>query len=187
MANPSCDGPVAYVDRSLAEADIANLRPPAGGATEVFMSAASPGVIEMFMANRYYPSTEEYLFALADAMKQEYDAIGQAGLVLQLDCPDLAANGRLGPEQTTAEFRRVVAQRLEALDYATRDIPPDRLRMHLCWATTRAPTTPMSPWPTSSTWCWRPGPRRCRSRRPTPAMSTSGRCSKRSSCPRARS
>ena len=97
------------------------------------MSAASPGVIEMFMANRYYASTEEYLFALADAMKQEYDAICQAGLVLQLDCPDLACEWALGPEQTTAEFRQVVAQRLEALDHATRDIPPDRLRMHLCW------------------------------------------------------
>jgi len=140
MANPSCDGPVAYVNPSLAEADIANLRAAAAdGAAEVFMSAASPGVIEMFMANRYYPTTEEYLFALAEAMKQEYDAICQAGLVLQLDCPDLACEWALGPEQTTAEFRRVVAQRLEALDYATRDIPPDRLRMHLCWGNYEGP------------------------------------------------
>ena len=141
MANPSCDGPVAYVNRSLVEADIANLRAAAApdGATEVFMSAASPGVIEMFMANRYYPSTGEYLQALAEAMKQEYDAICQAGLVLQLDCPDLACEWAMGPEQTTAEFRRVVAQRLEALDYATRDIPPDRLRMHLCWGNYEGP------------------------------------------------
>src|SRR6266516_3231800 len=78
MANPSCNGPVGYVDRSLVDADIANLR------------AAAGGVIEVFMPNRYYASTEDYLFALADAMKQEYDAICQAGLVLQLDCPDLA-------------------------------------------------------------------------------------------------
>jgi 5-methyltetrahydropteroyltriglutamate--homocysteine methyltransferase len=139
MANPSCDGPVAYTGLPLVEADIANLRAAAGGAAEVFMSAASPGVIEMFMANRHYPSTEEYLFALADAMKQEYDAICQAGLVLQLDCPDLACEWALGPEQTTAEFRTVVAQRLEALDYATRDIPPDRLRMHLCWGNYEGP------------------------------------------------
>ena len=135
----SCDGPVAYTGRSLAEADIANVRAAAGGATEVFMSAASPGVIEMFMANRYYATTEEYLFALADAMKQEYDAICQADLVLQLDCPDLACEWALGPEQTTAEFRQVVAQRLEALDHATRDIPPDRLRMHLCWGNYEGP------------------------------------------------
>jgi 5-methyltetrahydropteroyltriglutamate--homocysteine methyltransferase len=141
MANPSCDGPVAYVNPSLVEADIANLQAAAAadGAAEVFMSAASPGVIEMFMANRYYPSTGEYLQALAEAMKQEYDAISQAGLVLQLDCPDLACEWAIGPEQTTAEFRRVVAQRLEALDYATRDIPPDRLRMHLCWGNYEGP------------------------------------------------
>ena len=141
MANPSCDGPVAYVNRSLVEADIANLQAAAttDGAAEVFMSAASPGVIEMFMANRYYPSTGDYLQALAEAMKQEYDAISQAGLVLQLDCPDLACEWAMGPEQTTAEFRRVVAQRLEALDYATRDIPPDRLRMHLCWGNYEGP------------------------------------------------
>ena len=139
MANPSCDGPVAYTGRPLVEADIANLRAAAGGAAEVFMSAASPGVIEMFIANRYYPSTEEYLFALADAMKQEYDAICRAGLVLQLDCPDLACEWALGPEQTTAEFRKVVAQRLEALDHATRDVPPDRLRMHLCWGNYEGP------------------------------------------------
>jgi 5-methyltetrahydropteroyltriglutamate--homocysteine methyltransferase len=139
MANPSCVGPVAYTDPSLVEADIANLQAAAGGATDVFMTAASPGVIEMFMANRYYPTTEEYLFALADAMKQEYDAIYRAGLVLQLDCPDLACEWSIGPEVTTDEFRRVVAKRLEAIDHATRDIPPDRLRLHLCWGNYEGP------------------------------------------------
>ena len=112
FGNPSCNGPVAYTDTSLVEADVTNLRGVAAGATEVFMSAASPGVIEMFMPNRYYPSTEEYLFALADAMKTEYDAIHRAGLLLQLDCPDLACEWSVGPEVTKEEFRRVVAQRL---------------------------------------------------------------------------
>ncbi|HWG60447.1 MAG TPA: cobalamin-independent methionine synthase II family protein [Streptosporangiaceae bacterium] len=139
MANPSCDGPVAYVDRSKVEADIANLRACADGAADTFVSAASPGVIDMFMPNRYYASTEEYLFALADAMKVEYDAIHRAGLVLQLDCPDLACAWSIGPEMTMEEFRGVVAQRLEALDYATRDIPPDRIRMHLCWGNYEGP------------------------------------------------
>jgi 5-methyltetrahydropteroyltriglutamate--homocysteine methyltransferase len=137
--NPSCNGPVAYVDTSLVQTDIANLRAAGGGATETFMSAASPGVIEMFMPNRYYPSTEEYLFALADAMKTEYDAIHQAGLILQLDCPDLACEWSIGPEVSTEEFRRVVAKRLEALDHATRDIPPDRIRLHLCWGNYEGP------------------------------------------------
>ena len=188
MANPSCNGPVAYVSQSLAEADIANVRAAAGGATEVFMSAASPGVIEMFMANRYYPSTEEYLFALADAMKQEYDAIYQAGLVLQLDCPDLACEWRAG---AGADHGGIPPRG----GPAARSAQPRHPR-HPAGPAADAPvlgelrgarTRPMSRWPTSSTWCWRPGPRRCRSRRPTPATSTNGRCSKRSSCPTARS
>ncbi len=138
-SNPSCDGPVAYLDTSLVEADIANLLAVGGGATEVFMSAASPGVIDMFMPNRYYPSTEDYLLALADAMKTEYDAIHRAGLVLQLDCPDLAATWAREPERTLEEFRGDVAKRLEVLDYATRDIPPDRIRLHLCWGNYEGP------------------------------------------------
>ena len=139
LSNPSCNGPVAYLDTSLVQTDIANLRAAADGATETFMSAASPGVIDMFMPNRYYPSTEEYLFALADAMKTEYDAIHQAGLVLQLDCPDLACEWSIGPQVSKEEFRRVVAQRLEAIDHATRDIPPDRIRLHLCWGNYEGP------------------------------------------------
>jgi 5-methyltetrahydropteroyltriglutamate--homocysteine methyltransferase len=138
-ANPACNGPVAYQDTEAVTADIANLTANADGATEAFMSAASPGVIEVFMPNRYYPGTEEYLFALADAMKTEYDAIHQAGLVLQLDCPDLAMGWAVGPEVTIADFRRKVAQRLAALEHATRDIPADRMRLHLCWGNYEGP------------------------------------------------
>jgi 5-methyltetrahydropteroyltriglutamate--homocysteine methyltransferase len=138
-ANPACIGPVAYLDTAPVAADIANLGAGADGATEVFMSAASPGVIEMFMPNRYYPGTEDYLHALADAMKTEYDAISQAGLILQLDCPDLAAGWAIGPALTVEAFRRKVSQRLEALEYATRDIPADRLRLHLCWGNYEGP------------------------------------------------
>jgi 5-methyltetrahydropteroyltriglutamate--homocysteine methyltransferase len=140
--NPSCDGPVSYADPSLVTADIAHLRAAAASApaaTELFLSAASPGVIEMFMPNRYYPSTGDYLFALAEAMKAEYDAIYAAGLVLQLDCPDLACDWARGERRTLAEFRRTVAQRLEALDYATRDIPGEAMRLHLCWGNYEGP------------------------------------------------
>jgi 5-methyltetrahydropteroyltriglutamate--homocysteine methyltransferase len=140
--NPACTGPIAYLDTAAVTADIANLTASAAtgdGATEVFMSAASPGVIEMFMPNRYYPATEDYLHALAEAMKTEYDAIHQAGLVLQLDCPDLAAGWAIGPQVSIEEFRRKVSQRIEALEYATRDIPPDRLRLHLCWGNYEGP------------------------------------------------
>jgi 5-methyltetrahydropteroyltriglutamate--homocysteine methyltransferase len=137
--NPPCTGPVAYTGTAQVAADIGNLSANADGATEVFMSAASPGVISMFMPNRYYPGEQDYLLALADAMKTEYDAIHQAGFVLQLDCPDLAASWAVGPEITTDEFRRKVSQRLEALDHATRDIPSDRLRLHLCWGNYEGP------------------------------------------------
>jgi 5-methyltetrahydropteroyltriglutamate--homocysteine methyltransferase len=141
-ANPTCDGPVAYTDTSLVAADIANLRASSAGATEVFMSAASPGVIDMFMPSRYHATVEEYLFALADAMKTEYDAIAAAGLVLQLDCPDLAARWArvtAGHELTLPEFRRDVSLRLDALNHATRDIPPEQLRLHLCWGNYEGP------------------------------------------------
>jgi 5-methyltetrahydropteroyltriglutamate--homocysteine methyltransferase len=135
---PSCSGPVAYTGRAKVEADIANLKAAAGDG-EVFMSAASPGVISFFLANRHYPGTEAYLFALADAMKQEYDAIYRAGIVLQLDCPDLAGTWEVEPGLDAAGFRKQVALRLEALNHATRDIPPDRLRIHLCWGNAEGP------------------------------------------------
>jgi 5-methyltetrahydropteroyltriglutamate--homocysteine methyltransferase len=134
---PTCNGPVSYADRSKVEADIANLKASAGNA-EVFMTAASPGIIAGYMPNRYYPTNEEYIFALADAMKEEYDTIYEAGIVLQLDCPDLP--GAAGDEDLPLEdFRKLVTMRLEAVDYATRDIPPDRMRLHMCWGNGEGP------------------------------------------------
>jgi 5-methyltetrahydropteroyltriglutamate--homocysteine methyltransferase len=135
---PGCSGPVAYRDRTKVEADIANLKAFAGDA-ETFLTAASPGVIAWFMPNRYYGSDEEYLFALADAMKEEYDAICRAGIVLQLDCPDLPGTWEADPGLDTGQFRKLVAMRLAALDHATRDIPPDRLRLHVCWGNAEVP------------------------------------------------
>ena len=140
--NPSCDGPVSYRGQSAVAADIANLRAAAAdvpGAAGLFMTAASPGVIDMFMRNQYYPSTEEYVFALAEAMKPEYDAIYQAGLTLQLDCPDLACAWTFGERRPVAEFRREVEMRLAALDHATRDIPAAAMRLHLCWGNFAGP------------------------------------------------
>ncbi|MBV9010727.1 MAG: cobalamin-independent methionine synthase II family protein [Pseudonocardiales bacterium] len=139
---PSCDGPVSYLGHELLARDIENLRVAVADhpVVEVFMTAASPGVIEMFMPNHYYHRNEDYLLALADAMKEEYDAIAAAGFLVQLDCPDLAAGWENQPPGTTlAEFRRQVATRLELIDYATRDIPPERLRMHLCWGNYEGP------------------------------------------------
>jgi 5-methyltetrahydropteroyltriglutamate--homocysteine methyltransferase len=138
VTTPPCTGPVAYTDPSKVEADIANLKASAGGA-EVFMTAASPGIIAGYMPNEYYPSDEAYIFALADAMKQEYETIVGAGIVLQLDCPDLTSAGLDDPLADVGEFRKQVSMRLEALDHATRDIPPDRMRLHLCWGNGEGP------------------------------------------------
>jgi 5-methyltetrahydropteroyltriglutamate--homocysteine methyltransferase len=146
VATPPCTGPVAYTPAGLEQlqADIANLKAAAGSrADDVFMSAASPGIIAGYMPdNQHYASTEEYVFALADAMKEEYDAIVAAGLILQVDCPDLpSAGGSLddATDAEVAEFRKGVAMRLAAVDHATRDIPPERMRIHLCWGNGEGP------------------------------------------------
>jgi 5-methyltetrahydropteroyltriglutamate--homocysteine methyltransferase len=144
MTNPTCTGPVTYGDRLAVQRDIDNVKSAASGtaATEVFMTAASPGVIAQFMTNRYYRSHEAYVAALSDAMKEEYDAIHAAGLVLQLDCPDLASwQVAEAKGQTKEEFRRVVAQNIDALNQATRDIPPEAMRMHVCWGNYEGPHT----------------------------------------------
>jgi 5-methyltetrahydropteroyltriglutamate--homocysteine methyltransferase len=130
---PACIGPVGYEDPSQVERDIANLTAATKGsrAAEVFMSAASPGVIAVFQPNGHYKTEEEYVFALADAMKTEYDLIHQAGLLVQLDCPDLAMDFHI---RAHPEGREAFVKSL-----ATRDIPPERLRMHLCWGNYEGP------------------------------------------------
>jgi len=99
----------------------------------------SPGVIELWMPNSFYAGTEEYVFALADAMKTEYDAIHAAGIVLQLDCPDIPGVWNNNPGLTMEEFRAEVAMRLAAIDHAIRDIPGDAVRLHICWGNYEGP------------------------------------------------
>jgi 5-methyltetrahydropteroyltriglutamate--homocysteine methyltransferase len=137
-----CVGPVELVDRAAMKKDIANLRAaldrhPAPGA---FMNAASPGVISAFQSNHYYPTHNEYVDAIAAAMKPEYDAIAAAGFVLQLDCPDLAMARHTGfQELDEKEFLRRAAHQVEALNHAVRDIPADAMRMHICWGNYEGP------------------------------------------------
>jgi 5-methyltetrahydropteroyltriglutamate--homocysteine methyltransferase len=142
LTNLACVGPVSYRDTSLVEADITNLREATAGqdVAEVFMSAASPGVIALFHANQHYQSDDDYIAALADAMKTEYDAIHAAGLVLQLDCPDLAMGWNVAGIGGTQEgFLAAVATRVAAINHATRDIPPEAMRLHLCWGNYEGP------------------------------------------------
>ena len=142
VARPSCNGPIDWKDRTAVDKDVANLRAALDGVqpAEAFMTAASPGVIAHFMRNEHYPSRDAYLARLVDVMKEEYDAIHRAGFVLQIDCPDLAMGRHLAfPDLSNAEFLKIAEANVEALNYALRDIPADRLRLHLCWGNYEGP------------------------------------------------
>lgn len=137
----SCDGPVRYAGQRAVQSDIDNLKAAADGvpAAATFMSAASPGVIAVFSPNRYYASQEEYLGALAEAMREEYQAIHRAGLVLQLDCPDLAMTA---PGAGSLEnFRAQMELNVEALNHALAGIPAEAARIHICWGNGEMPRT----------------------------------------------
>jgi len=142
VARPACNGPIDWKDRGAVQKDVANLRVAVDGArpTEAFMTAASPGVIAHFLQNTHYPSRAAYLARLVDVMKEEYDAIHRAGFVLQVDCPDLAMGRHLAfPELSNTEFVKIAEANVEALNHALRDIPPDRMRLHLCWGNYEGP------------------------------------------------
>jgi 5-methyltetrahydropteroyltriglutamate--homocysteine methyltransferase len=132
----ACIGPIALVDRAAGVKDIANLHAATAARrpVEAFMNAASPGVVSAFQSNKHYASHEAYVDAIAAAMKPEYDAIVAAGFILQLDCPDLAMARHTGfQELSEAEFLKRAVIQVEALNHAVRDIPADRMRLHVCW------------------------------------------------------
>jgi 5-methyltetrahydropteroyltriglutamate--homocysteine methyltransferase len=139
---PLCVGPVALKDPNAVQRDLANLRAALNGRQPagVFVTAASPGQIARFLANDYYPSHEAYLDALATAMKPEYDAIAASGFTLQLDCPDLASGRNNQFADLSLEgFRKMVALHVEVLNAATAAIPPQQMRMHVCWGNYNGP------------------------------------------------
>ena len=142
ISQPACTGPIAWRDRDAIQQDIANLKAAVGArqVEEVFMTAASAGVIATFLPNEYYPTEEAYLYALAEVMKEEYQAIVQAGLLLQVDCPDLAMT-RVSQfaHLTVDEFKDVVALHVDVLNYALDGLPPERMRLHLCWGNYEGP------------------------------------------------
>jgi 5-methyltetrahydropteroyltriglutamate--homocysteine methyltransferase len=139
---PACTGPVTWKDWPAVAQDIRNLADATAGgpAEEVFMTSPSPGQIGRFLQNRYYPDDETYLYTVADVMRREYRAIVDAGFVLQVDCPDLALGRHTQfAHLTLAEFRKVAEMHVEVLNHAVADIPADRMRMHICWASTGGP------------------------------------------------
>ena len=141
---PACIGPVAVKDRAFLETDLANFADALAeaGSPRAFMSAASPGVISIFMPNQYYASEDAYVEALAEALADEYESIAAAGFDVQLDCPDLAMGRHMAYKALSLdEFRRRAARNVEALNHATRNIAPEKLRMHLCWGNYPGPHT----------------------------------------------
>ncbi len=139
---PGCTGPIGVRDPAAAEADSDNLRAALAQApaAEGFLSAASPGLISLFFHNGYYPSHAAYLEAIAEAMRQEYETVAKAGLILQIDCPDLAMGRHIQyADLSLAEFRKQAGLHIEALNHALRNIPADRLRLHLCWGNYEGP------------------------------------------------
>ena len=139
---PACTGSITLRDRDAVHHDIANLKAalqefqPA----EVFMPAASPGTIAQVMQNSYYPTQDAYLYALADAMRYEYQAIVAAGFLLQLDCPDLAMQRHTRfAGASIDEFRKQAQQNIEVLNYALTGISPEKIRIHVCWGNYAGP------------------------------------------------
>ena len=142
VERPTCNGPIDWKDRTAVGKDTANFRAARdrGRADRRVHDAASPGVIAHFLKNEHYPTREAYLARLVDVMKEEYDAIHQAGFVLQVDCPDLAMSRHLAfAELSNAEFLKIAEANVEALNHALRDIPRDRIRLHLCWGNYEGP------------------------------------------------
>ncbi|MEO7404013.1 MAG: epoxyalkane--coenzyme M transferase, partial [Burkholderiales bacterium] len=134
---PACTAALGWRDWGAAQVDIDRCKAATAkaGATEAFMTSPSPGQIARFLKNEYYPNDEAYMFALADVMKREYDAIVAAGLVLQVDCPDLALSRHtVFAHLSLPEFRKVIAKHVEALNHSLRDVPAERVRMHICWS-----------------------------------------------------
>jgi len=140
---PACNAPIYVRDAGAAAADVDNLKAAvaaSGSDARAFMSAASPGVVSLFFRNDHYPSQESYLFAIADAMRHEYQAVAGAGIVLQIDCPDLAMGRHIQyAELSLAEFRKRAEMHVEALNHALAGIAPEQLRLHLCWGNYEGP------------------------------------------------
>jgi 5-methyltetrahydropteroyltriglutamate--homocysteine methyltransferase len=136
-----CVEPLKYVGQDEVKSDIENLTAALQGKTfaEAFLPAIAPGTMEHWMKNEYYPTAEAYLFAIADAMHEEYKAIVDAGFVLQIDDPDLADAWQMNPEMSVADYRRYQEMRIDALNHGLRDLPTDRVRFHVCWGSYHGP------------------------------------------------
>jgi len=139
---PACNGAISVRDVQAVVDDVDNLKAAVAQVkvSGAFMSAASPGVISLFFRNDHYPSRGAYLAAIADAMRYEYETIAKAGLVLQIDCPDLGMGRHIQyANLSLEEFRKRAAEHIDALNSAVANIPPEQMRLHLCWGNYEGP------------------------------------------------
>ena len=140
---PACVAPLSYTGHAAIAADIANFKTAlaANDVAEGFMTSIGPGSASR-IGNEHYKSDEEFVFACAEAMREEYKAIVEAGLILQIDDPAIAENfDQINPEPTAEEYRKFTMPRVEALNHALRGLPKDRIRFHLCWGSWHGPHT----------------------------------------------
>ncbi len=139
---PRCIGEISVKNLAPLQTDIKNLQSAAAAArpAEAFMNAASPGVVALFQPNDFYASQDDYLTALAEALRVEYETIVQAGILLQIDAPDLAMGRHtMYRERSLEEFDALAARHIEVLNHALRNVPADRVRMHVCWGNYEGP------------------------------------------------
>jgi 5-methyltetrahydropteroyltriglutamate--homocysteine methyltransferase len=139
---PRCVGPIKVKSLEPVKADIQRMKDAvaAAGPAEAFMNAASPGVIALFQPNDYYPTADEYLVAVADAMAAEYEAIVNAGILLQIDAPDLGMGRHtMYKHRSVEEYLKLAERHVEILNHALRNVPADRVRMHICWGNYEGP------------------------------------------------
>jgi 5-methyltetrahydropteroyltriglutamate--homocysteine methyltransferase len=136
-----CTGPLRFIGHAAIQTDIDNFKAALQGVEgpEPFLPAVAPGTIEHWMKNEYYRSDEAFLHAIADAMHEEYKAITDAGFLLQIDDPDLADAWQIHGEMSVPEYRKFAELRIEALNYALRDIPEESVRFHMCWGSYHGP------------------------------------------------
>jgi 5-methyltetrahydropteroyltriglutamate--homocysteine methyltransferase len=140
---PVCTGPITYIGHEAIRTDIANVKAAmaAAGVDEGFMTAVAPGSAAR-VGNVYYPSEEAFIYACADALREEYKAIVDAGLILQLDDPSIAENwDQVNPQPTVADYQKFSMIRVEAMNHAIAGLPKDRIRFHLCWGSWHGPHT----------------------------------------------
>jgi 5-methyltetrahydropteroyltriglutamate--homocysteine methyltransferase len=133
-------GPITYVGEATVRSDVANMRAALAGLdVEGFLPAIAPGTVEHWLYNQHYATDEEFLFALADALHQEYKAITDAGLNLQIDDPDLPDGWQMFPSMSVDDYRKYASVRVEAINHALRGIPDEQVRLHVCWGSGLGP------------------------------------------------